>query len=257
MGTDARADEISGRVTDGIWVAPLAGDRAVFRAKARPTPYAGRYTMVLGQEAAPTVPAGIGYGTGRVSVNGLASFAGSLADRTKVTRRVPLSKHGLWPFSVSLYSGRGLVMSWIAFTNEVDSDFSCRQPCQRASRLACRTGAGADGAHTGFLFRGRRAWTDRRASLCAGGATRTYPRLAARRRGLCSRRQPSRLGSDVLHSSPLTGLRPRARTGLLACLGASWYPGDDDHLRRLAPVSTAGCVRGRERWHKITQTKPS
>ena len=124
VGTDARADEISGRVTDGIWVAPLAGDRAVFRAKARPTPYAGRYTlMVLGQEAAPTVPAGIGYGTVRVSVNGLASFAGSLADGTKVTRRVPLSKHGLWPFSVSLYSGRGLVMSWIAFTNEVDSDF--------------------------------------------------------------------------------------------------------------------------------------
>jgi hypothetical protein len=124
VGTDAQVDEISGRVTDGTWVALLAGDRAVFRARDRRAPYAGRYTLIVpGQEDAPTVPAGIGYGTVRVSVNGRASFAGSLADGTKVTQRVPLSKHGLWPFSVSLYSGRGLVMSWMAFTNEVDSDF--------------------------------------------------------------------------------------------------------------------------------------
>jgi hypothetical protein len=123
VGTDARVDEISGRVIDGLREALLVGDRAVFHARTRPAPYAGTYTLTVpGQEDDPTVPAGIGYGTVRMGANGVARFAGSLADGTKVSQSVPLSKHGLWPFYVPLYAGQGLVMGWIAFTNEMDSD---------------------------------------------------------------------------------------------------------------------------------------
>ena len=58
----------------------------------------------------------------RVDAGGNVRFAGSLADGTKVSQSAPISKSGLWPLYVPLYSGQGLLISWQAFTNQSGSD---------------------------------------------------------------------------------------------------------------------------------------
>src|SRR4029077_19676238 len=47
-----------------------------------------------------------------------------LSDGTKVSQSVPVSRNGLWPLYIPLYSGKGSIMSWIAFTNQVDTDLN-------------------------------------------------------------------------------------------------------------------------------------
>jgi hypothetical protein len=124
-GACDQADQITGRVTDGIWVATLLGNRAVFNSKTNPAPYAGSYTLCIrGQNNDPSVPAGDGFGTVRVSTSGQAKFVGALADRTKVSQSVSLSKNGNWPLYVSLYSGKGSLVSWLTFTNQANSDLN-------------------------------------------------------------------------------------------------------------------------------------
>jgi len=68
-------------------------------------------------------PGGDGFGTVSVSTAGAVSFSGTLADGTKVTQKTTLSKNGQWPFYAPLYQGRGSLISWVAFTNETDTDF--------------------------------------------------------------------------------------------------------------------------------------
>jgi hypothetical protein len=116
------ADGISGSVTGETWVSNLSGDRVVY-GNARQAPYAGRYTFIVpGREDDPAVPGGDGYGTIRVSDRGLVRFAGRLADGAKLSQSVPLSGGGRWPLYGSLYSGQGLVLSWMTFTNDRNSD---------------------------------------------------------------------------------------------------------------------------------------
>ena len=64
-----------------------------------------------------TLPEGNGYGTATVSRGGMVSFAGSLADGTKISRSVPLSQGGRWPLYVGLYNGQGSILGWMTFTN--------------------------------------------------------------------------------------------------------------------------------------------
>ena len=125
VGTGGQSDQIFGRVTDGIWAAKLLGNRAVFNAKTYPAPYTGKYTLLIpGQDNDPSVPEGDSFGTVRVDASGRARFAGVLADGTKVTQSVPLSRNGSWPLYVSLYSGKGSVVSWLAFTNQANDDLN-------------------------------------------------------------------------------------------------------------------------------------
>jgi len=125
IGTNAQADQIFGRVTDGTWVATLRGDRAVFSSKSNPSPYAKRYVLVNpGPENDPSVPAGESFGAVRVDSSGKVRFAGTLADGTKVSQSTTLSKDGHWPFYVSLYSGQGSVVSWLTFTNQASDDLN-------------------------------------------------------------------------------------------------------------------------------------
>jgi hypothetical protein len=42
-----RPDTISGTVSDGRWVSPLMGDRAVFNKRSNPASQAGRYTLIV------------------------------------------------------------------------------------------------------------------------------------------------------------------------------------------------------------------
>jgi hypothetical protein len=118
-------NQVVGRVTDGVWVSPLMGDRAIFNSKTNPAPYAGSYTMIIpGQDDGADGPEGDGYGTVRVDGNGGVILAGALADGTKVTQKVPLSMRGDWPLYVPLYRGGGSVLSWLAFNNRPTDDIT-------------------------------------------------------------------------------------------------------------------------------------
>jgi hypothetical protein len=117
------SNQVVGRVTDGVWEAPLLGDRAIFNSKTNPAPYAGNYTVVLpGQDDGNAGPEGDGFGTIKVDGNGGAALAGTLADGTKVSLKVPLSMHGQCPVYVPLYSGYGSILSWLTVSNRPTDD---------------------------------------------------------------------------------------------------------------------------------------
>ncbi len=114
-------DRVVGSVSDGTWTAMLAGDRAIYDGKTKLAPQAGSYTVILaGAYGSTNEPAGDSYGTLTVGKNGAISFTGTLADGSKVTRSVPVSQYGQWPFYASLYGGQGMLWSWLAFTNASD-----------------------------------------------------------------------------------------------------------------------------------------
>jgi hypothetical protein len=123
-GNDGFA-RLRGQLSDGTWFADLSGDRAVFNSSTNPAPFAGFYTLAIpGRLGDPLSAEGDGCGTAKVDANGLATFAGTLADGTKATQRVPLSARGEWPFYLSLYSGKGFALSWLTVTNRVSDDIT-------------------------------------------------------------------------------------------------------------------------------------
>jgi hypothetical protein len=125
IGGGDEINQISGSLTEGNWTAALLGDRAVYNARYNPAPTAGYYTMLIpGESDEPTLPAGDGYGSVRVSTAGLAVFSGRLADGTRVTQTASVSNEGLWPLYAALYAGRGSVLGWLAFGNQPTDDLS-------------------------------------------------------------------------------------------------------------------------------------
>lgn len=117
------SDEVSGRVTDGVWRAPLLGYRNPFDARTSPAPCAGNYTMILqGQSDSRLGPEGHGFGVLKVDGYGGASFAGTLADGAKVSQKRALSKSGQWPFHVALHGGQGAIHGWLTVTNRTTND---------------------------------------------------------------------------------------------------------------------------------------
>jgi hypothetical protein len=125
LGTNSEIDQIFGQLTDNSWVATMSGDRARFSSKTNLCPFVGSYTMIIpGQSGDASKPAGHGYGTVKVATSGSTIFAGVLADGTKVTQSIALSKNGVWPLYASLYAGQGSVLSWITFANHAADDLS-------------------------------------------------------------------------------------------------------------------------------------
>jgi len=117
------SDQVSGRVTDGNWHAPLRGHRNSFHAKTNPAPLAGSYTMIIeGQDNPSLGPEGHSFGTVKVDGYGRVSFAGMLADGTKVSQKIELSKNGQWPFHRGLYGGPGAIHGWLTLTNRSTND---------------------------------------------------------------------------------------------------------------------------------------
>jgi hypothetical protein len=115
-GTSNYAGVVVGSISSQGWVAAVSGDRLVFSAKTNPAPWAGTYTVVLpGPEGAEGM--GHGYGVVKVTAAGAVSFAGSMGDGVRVSQAATVSKEGAWPFYVSLYTSKGLVMSWLAISN--------------------------------------------------------------------------------------------------------------------------------------------
>jgi hypothetical protein len=118
-------NQVVGRVTDGVWEAPLMGDRAIFNSRTNPAPYLGSYTIIIpGQADGDDGPEGNGFGTIKVDGNGGTALAGTLADGTKIAFKAPLSMHGQWPVYVPLYSGYGSILSWLTLTNRPADDIT-------------------------------------------------------------------------------------------------------------------------------------
>ena len=118
-------NRITGHLTSGLWVSSVLADRARFNSLSNPAPYIGKYTMVVpGVSGDPLLPAGHGYGAVSVGGSGIAVFGGTLADGTKVTQSAFLSENGQWPFYIPLYSGKGSVLSWLAFADRVNDDIN-------------------------------------------------------------------------------------------------------------------------------------
>jgi len=119
------SNEIEGTVSDAIagWSATLEGDRATFT-KTNPCLQAGKYTLLLpGLPHDGFVPGGHSYGTVSIDSNGVASLKGYLSDKTSAAQKAPLSKNGEWPLYVPLYSGKGSLLSWVAFSDQPTNDF--------------------------------------------------------------------------------------------------------------------------------------
>jgi len=116
---------VQGTVSDGSWTASLLGDRAVFDAQSNPALQAGNYTMVMTGGSDPaTSPIGESVGVVTVGRDGLLKLTGTLADGTPIHQTVSLSRNGSWPLYSSLYSGKGSLISWVTFSNQVSSSFS-------------------------------------------------------------------------------------------------------------------------------------
>jgi hypothetical protein len=109
-------DQITGTISDGVFMSEVLADRNVFSAMAR-CPLAGSYTVVLQppEGSDPSVPEGFGYGTLTVTSTGLGRMIGLLADGTKINVSVPLSKHGTWPLYQVLYKNQGACIGWVTF----------------------------------------------------------------------------------------------------------------------------------------------
>lgn len=117
------SEQITGTVSDGNWMAELAGDRAVF-CKTNPAAFAGKYTfVVLGSPGSTLAPEGDSYGTASVDSNGLVKVKGYMSDKTSLAVKVPVARSGQWPLYASLYSGKGALLGWAAFTNQAITDF--------------------------------------------------------------------------------------------------------------------------------------
>ena len=120
IGQGAQAGQAYGRVTDGVWSSPLSGGRITSNAS-----FAGDYTVVIpGLVGDPQIPAGDGYATLHVGTDGLATMSGTLADGSQFMQSAYVTDEGDWPVYVSLYSAKGVVVSWMTFANLSSSDVS-------------------------------------------------------------------------------------------------------------------------------------
>jgi hypothetical protein len=118
------SEQISGTISAETWSAELLGDRAVFSAATNPCPMAGKYTLIFaGSSGATTSPEGDGFATALVDQNGLVTLKGRLAEASVVAQKVPLSRNGMWPLFVPLYSKTGAILSWVQFEDLAESDF--------------------------------------------------------------------------------------------------------------------------------------
>jgi len=119
------SNTLSGSVSNGVWTAILLGDRAPTYVAPINSPLLGKYTWVLpGKGGSTNIPAGDSFGTLSIDRNNVATLAGTLAEGTKIAKKVPVSRDGKLPFYASLYSGKGSILGWLGTTNAPTEDIS-------------------------------------------------------------------------------------------------------------------------------------
>lgn len=115
-------DQVTGTVTDGLWLSELLGDRALFNATTNPAPLSGRYTFVLPGSLSVGTPDADGRGTLKVTAAGAGYGAGSLSDGTRFSRKAPVSRNGAWPLYAPLYQTKGTLIGWLQFDTNAPLD---------------------------------------------------------------------------------------------------------------------------------------
>ena len=106
------SDSVSGSLSDGTWVSPLAAGRNVFNAWSNPAQQAGLRSFILerAQDSA-TAAAGLS----RISASGATSVRGKLNDGRVFSTGSALAKNGDCPFYLSLNRGTEMVIGWLNF----------------------------------------------------------------------------------------------------------------------------------------------
>jgi hypothetical protein len=118
IGLANSADQMTGRISDGIWEADLLADRAWSSITTNRSPHTGRYTLAIpGTVGGTAEPGGHGCGSVVVDVRGNVTFLAMVGDGTKVVQKACLSKNGQWPLYVPLYARKGSVLSWTTFAD--------------------------------------------------------------------------------------------------------------------------------------------
>ena len=116
--TGQAADQVTGSVSDGVWTAPLLGDRAVFGIT-NVAPQLGVYTFTLLTDSnGDSAPSYGSYGKATVKTNGAVVLSGALSDTAGINQSTYISKTGQWPLYVPLYKGAGSLLGWVTFTNQ-------------------------------------------------------------------------------------------------------------------------------------------
>jgi hypothetical protein len=129
----SHGDSLTGDLSNTGWTAQVQAYRNVF-SKANPAPQAGHYTLVLPGGDSSAQPEGNGSGSVTVNTNtGGIAFSGTLGDGTAVTETANESPLGYWPVYISLDSGNGMLLGWLAFTNaaagpEIDGTLNWFKP---------------------------------------------------------------------------------------------------------------------------------
>ncbi len=98
------------------WSAVLEADRAVWNSRANPSPMAGKYTVLIAADTNTlNGPPGESFGKATVGTGGIVTLSGTLADTTKATQKISLSKSNQWPLYIPLHKGKGALLSWVKF----------------------------------------------------------------------------------------------------------------------------------------------
>jgi hypothetical protein len=173
-------DALRGGVSDGDGWSDLQADRQVFNKLSNPTPLAGKYTMLI--RGGNSGPAGDGTATLTVTPAGAVSLTGMLADGTKITQKVGISREGYWPVHVSLYKGGGVLIGWLQFANELQSDFAGQvvwskqaNPANASYPAGFITGLGALGSRFSTPVAGHRILNLGAGQLTLSGAQLASP----------------------------------------------------------------------------------
>lgn len=116
-------DVLHGTIRDAVRsLAEISTFRSPY-SKLNPTREAGKYAfMVIGDTNGVASPAGHSIGTVMIGTTGVGKLQMTLADGSKFLRSMPLSKDGQLPLYVSLYGGRGSVLSWLTIASRTEDD---------------------------------------------------------------------------------------------------------------------------------------
>jgi hypothetical protein len=130
---------LNGEISSGTWSSQIVAQRAPYSGTNH-APQAGKYTFVIpGGTNSGDSPGGDGCGAVTVGAGGAINVSGSLGDGTPFSQSATLSSQGNWPFYVSLYSGGGEIIGWLAFSNAPATDLSGPltwiKPSQRVGKL--------------------------------------------------------------------------------------------------------------------------
>ncbi len=115
-------ETLTGAVSDAsnTFNAQLTACRAGFSASNRATDYKGYYTWAM-PGAPGNGPAGYSYGTATIALTGGVRLSLFFGDGATASASGSLSTNGQMPLYVSLYGGKGSLLSWLSFTNSSSS----------------------------------------------------------------------------------------------------------------------------------------